>query len=134
MTNGALHLVYGDQKTVARIHSVKLRRREAKDPFDRFGWVLSIPALFHAKMNWLRMIHGLHFLLKHQACASLLAYIRLLLSRPRVQSDSADFFALEELIIHTFRGKILAALFQEVQKMNPHLQPLDAGDTCFFRT
>ncbi|KAL1997457.1 hypothetical protein VTN49DRAFT_897 [Thermomyces lanuginosus] len=59
----ALHLFYGDQKTVARIRSVKLRRRESRDPFDRFGWVLPVPALFHVKMLWVRMIHRHHFLL-----------------------------------------------------------------------
>lgn len=125
-----LHIFYGDQKTVARIRSVKQRRRESRNVFDRFGWVLPIPALFHVKMLWVRMIHKHHYMEKHRASPSTLAYVREVLGRKLVQTDKADFFALEELILHTFHGKILAALFAKLRDKYQWLDPRRISPPC----
>jgi hypothetical protein len=57
----AFHLIYGDQLTIQRLRTLKRRRRESEKPFDRLAWVLPIPALFHLKMNLLKLILQTHF-------------------------------------------------------------------------
>ncbi|KAI9763921.1 MAG: hypothetical protein M1839_006119 [Geoglossum umbratile] len=56
-----LFLIYGDQKTVQRLRTVKTRREDAISSYDSFKWLLPIPALFHLKMNYLKMIITAHY-------------------------------------------------------------------------
>ncbi|KAH0538025.1 hypothetical protein FGG08_005337 [Glutinoglossum americanum] len=56
-----LFLIYGDQKTVQRLRTIKKRREDAISRYDSFKWLLPIPALFHLKMNYLKMIITAHY-------------------------------------------------------------------------
>jgi hypothetical protein len=58
--DGLLQLVYGGQKTVSLLNTVKKHRKEAIRIFDRFNWLLPIPGLFHWRMNYLDMIFDLY--------------------------------------------------------------------------
>lgn len=110
-----LSLIYGDQKTIARLRSIKARRVEETDPFESLRWVLPIPALFHLKMNLVSLIHKTHFQEKDIQSPSSLAYTRNLLNRKKINGNKADFFALEEFLIHNFQGRIVAAIHAELK-------------------
>src|SRR5205809_6986769 len=56
-----LFLIYGDQKTVHRIRSIKRRRKQSRQAYDSLKWALPVPALFHLKMNYLYMLQRSHF-------------------------------------------------------------------------
>jgi hypothetical protein len=106
-----LTLIYGDQKTVARLRSVKARRKEENDPFNSFKWVLPIPALFHLKMNLIALIHKTFFQEdNHRGEAWSLAYSRDSLNRKKIGSKSSNFFDQEEFIIHNFQARVLAVM------------------------
>jgi hypothetical protein len=110
-----LTLIYGDQKTVARLRSIKSRRAEDMDPYESLQWILPVPALFHLKMNWVALIHKTHFQQKHSQNPASLAYSQYLLNRKKVHHEKADFFALEEFLIHNFQGRIVAAIQAELE-------------------
>src|SRR5438045_2900889 len=46
-----LYLVYGDQKTIQRLRTIKRHRQESEKPFDRLQWILPVQALFHVKLT-----------------------------------------------------------------------------------
>jgi len=55
-----LYLVYGDQKTVSLIGSVKRERKDSRNNYGRYQWLLPIPGLFHWRTNFMDMIYDVH--------------------------------------------------------------------------
>ena len=57
-----LRLLYGDQKTWANLWGI---RRAGCDQqtvgYGQMSWLLPIPALFHLRMNYLKIIHNTHW-------------------------------------------------------------------------
>ncbi|KAI9845730.1 MAG: hypothetical protein M1837_004563 [Sclerophora amabilis] len=105
-----LTLVYGNQKTTQRIRTVKNIRADLEGPFDSHKWILPIPALFYLKMNFLKLLSQAHFGGEGEKSQTSLYYARSVLGRRKVQLGRADFFALEEFIIHNFQARVVAAL------------------------
>ena len=70
--NNLLQLIYGDQKTVSLIQAVKKERAEARSAYNRLGWILPLPGLFHWRMNYLDMIFSLYSGDDHPAVPSTL--------------------------------------------------------------
>ena len=103
-----LFLVYGDQKTTQRIRTIKARRARSHQAFDSLRWVLPIPALFHIKMNYLYMISRTHFGIANDGSGASLHYAMNVWHRKGVSRHKADFYALEQLIIHSFQARICA--------------------------
>ena len=102
-----LFLVYGDQKTVDRIRSCKRLRRRATRPYDSLQWALPVAGLFHLKMNYLYMISTCHYggiggdpSTLHDAAN--------VWRRKKISKAKSDFFALEELVIHSFEARVAA--------------------------
>lgn len=58
-----LRLIYGDQKTWARLWNIKRNAAIEQDlpGYGQMRWILPIPALFHLKMNFLKIIHQTHW-------------------------------------------------------------------------
>ena len=58
-----LRLIYGDQKTWARLWNIKRNAAIEQDlpGYGQMRWMLPIPALFHLKMNFLKIIHQTHW-------------------------------------------------------------------------
>ena len=53
-----LRLIYGDQKTWARLWSIKKRGAEQEAPgYGQMKWLLPVPSLFHTRMCWLKVLH-----------------------------------------------------------------------------
>jgi hypothetical protein len=108
-----LFLIYGDQKTVQRIRSIKQRREEAQRPYDRLQWALPVPALFHLRMNYLYMISRLHFGGSGGDQSTLYDAMNFW-TRKKISKSKADFYQLEQLIIHSFQARICAILWHRL--------------------
>ncbi|KAI9772518.1 MAG: hypothetical protein M1840_000723 [Geoglossum simile] len=102
-----LSLVYGDQKTTQRIRTIKYRRERSMGPYDSLRWVLPIPALFHLKMNYLYMISRSHFGSGGSDQSTLYHAINFW-QRKKISREASDFFALEELVVHSYQARICA--------------------------
>lgn len=113
--NSTLHLIYGDQKTTQRIRTIKRRRRRAAQPFDRLNWALPVPAFFHLKMNFLYMLSRAHFGGADQDQSTLYDAMNFW-RRKKISKAKADFFALEELSIHSFQARVVALMWHKLSR------------------
>jgi hypothetical protein len=105
-----LFLIYGDQKTTQRIRSIKQRREEAERPYDRLKWALPVPAFFHLRMNYLYMVSRVHFGGPGSDQSTLYDAMNFW-TRKKISKSNADFYALEQLIIHSFQARVCALLW-----------------------
>jgi len=103
-----LFLIYGDQKTVQRIRSCKHVRRRSTRAYDSLQWALPVAGLFHLKMNYLYMLSNCHYG-GMGGDPSTLYHAANFWRRKKIKKEKADFFALEELIIHSFKARVIAA-------------------------
>lgn len=105
-----LQLVYGDQKTVSLINTVKKQRAEAIRSFDRFGWLLPIPGLFHWRMNYLDMIFDLYSGADYPTVESTLNHNKVVLGC--VQGHKSPFHHKEEVAMRSFDARVTAMFYQ----------------------
>ena len=105
-----LFLIYSDQKTTQRIRSIKQRREQAGQHYDRLQWALPVPALFHLRMNYLYMISRVHFGGPGGGQSTLYDAVNFW-TRKKISKSNADFYALEQLIIHSFQARVCALLW-----------------------
>ena len=96
-----LFLIYGDQKTTQRIRSIKEYREQAGQAYDRLQWALPVLAFFHLHINYLYIISWLHFG-SPDSGQSMLYDAMNFWTRKKISKSKADFYALEQLIIHSF--------------------------------
>ncbi|KAI9847096.1 MAG: hypothetical protein M1837_003214 [Sclerophora amabilis] len=61
-------------------------------------------------MNFLKLLSHAYFGAEGEQSQTSLFYLRSVLARRKVQPGRADFFALEEFIIHNFQARVVAAL------------------------
>lgn len=106
-----LSLVYGDQKTIQRIRTIKRRRQHSIGSYDSLRWILPVPAFFHLKMNYLYMISRSHFG-GSGSDQSTLCHAMNFWQRKKISREHADFFALEELVIHSYQARICAIFWR----------------------
>src|SRR5437016_1064121 len=133
-----LYLIYGDQKTTQRIRTIKRRRQDSARPYDNLKWALPVPALFHLKMNLLYMISRCHFG-GHDRDYSTLYYAMNFWGRKKISKAKTEFFALEELVIHSFQARIVALMWdrlghtglgRRIQDIEALLRALDPEGFC----
>lgn len=100
-----LHLIYGDLKTVKRILAVKAIRRGAENVYDRYEWLIPGLGLWHLRLNFLQMLHHVHWGGANHADPTTLQYAADRWQRHRVVQPN-NFQALEDLIIHSYQSRI----------------------------
>lgn len=106
--NTQLRFIYGDLKTVKRILAVKAIRNEtAENSFDQYVWLIPGLSLWHPRLNLLRLIHAIHWGGSSPADPTTLQYAADRWDRSRVIEPN-DFQALEDLIVHSYRARIVA--------------------------
>lgn len=96
-----LFLIYGDQKTMQRIRMVRWRRERARQPYDSLKWALLVPALFHLRMNYLYMVSRIHFDGQGGDQSTLYNAMNFW-TRKGISKSKSDFYALEQLVFHSF--------------------------------
>jgi hypothetical protein len=128
-----LYLVFGDQKTVSLIQAVQRERAESTLCYDKFNWILSIPGLFHWRMNYMDMIHDVYSGSEHPTVESTLNHNKNYLGC--VQGHSSPFHHREEVALKAFDARVTAMFYHllpshvsvsqknEVDKYIKKLQP-----------
>src|SRR5438045_2842993 len=111
-----LFLIYGDQKMMQLIRSIKPHREQAKRPYDRLQWALPVPALFHLHMNYLYMISRLHFGGQGGDQSTLYDAMNFW-TRKKISKSNSDFYTLEQLIIHSFQARVCALLWHKLAQL-----------------
>ena len=111
-----LFLIYGDQKMTQQIHSIKQHREQAKRPYNRLQWALPVLALFHLHMNYLYMISRLHFGGQGGDQSTLYDAMNFW-TRKKISKSNSDFYALEQLIIHSFQARVCALLWHKLAQL-----------------
>ncbi|KAF5134279.1 hypothetical protein E5D57_004912 [Metarhizium anisopliae] len=81
-----------------------------------------VPALFHLRMNYLYMLSRTHFGAAGDGSKATLYDTMNFWIRKGIQAKKADFYALEQLIIHSFQARICALMWSR-------LRDLGLGDT-----
>jgi hypothetical protein len=124
-----LYLVYGDQKTVQLIRSVKSEQRTATLDYDRRDWLLPVPSLFHLRMNFLWMIQRTHSGGPRCPEASTLFHNMNFWNRKQIPLAKAPFHLLEELILHSWDSRIIAMVYTHLQQEGVKTQWPDEVNT-----
>jgi len=108
-----LFLIYGDQKTTQRIRMIKRRRERARQPYDTLKWALPVPALSHLQMNYLYMMLRVHFGGQGGDPSTLYDAMNFW-TRKGISKSNSDFYALEQLVIHSFHARVCALLWHRL--------------------
>lgn len=110
-----LFLIYGDQKTTQRIRTIKRRRFRARQPYDSLRWALPVPALFHLRMNYLYMVSMIHFGGQGGDQSTLYDAMNFW-TRKGISKSKSDFYALEQLVIHSFQARVCALVWHRLTR------------------
>lgn len=125
-----LYLVYGDQKTVQLIRTVQEERIGSEQPYDTYGWVLPVPALFHLQMNLQWGIQRVFEGTQATNDKSTLHHAKNILERKHIPSVNGPFHHTQELIEHSFAARVVAMLFTNLQQDN--IDTLDSGEVARY--
>lgn len=108
-----LFLIYGDQKTTQRIRTIRRRRERARQPYNSLRWALPVPALFHLRMNYLYMVSRVHFGGQGGDQSTLYDAMNFW-TRKGISKSKSDFYALEQLVIHSFQARVCALVWHRL--------------------
>jgi hypothetical protein len=111
-----LFLVYGDQKTVARLRSIKRLRQNSRRAYDRLDWLLPVFGLWHLKFNFLQLIHQIHWSSDDYTDKSTLSTAASRLGRKDVNT-AKDFKKLEQLVTHAFHAHVVSYVIQHLHRL-----------------
>ena len=115
-----LRLIYGDQKSFARLWTIRKDGVEDEEPgYGQFRWLLPIPALFHYKMCYCKVAHQHHWEpakgVKEPGKQTTHSFLKPgagIWSRKRIKDAGKDFYAVEEFLMHSFDSRVLVAYWQ----------------------
>lgn len=113
--NQRLQLVYGDQKTVSLIGSVKRERKHSRNVYGRYDWLLPVPGLFHWRTNFMDMIYDVY-----SGSESSFATIETtLLHNERYmgcdRGHKSPFHHKEEVATRAFNARITAMFYDRIR-------------------
>jgi hypothetical protein len=107
-----LHLVYGDQKTISLIRTVKKERQDATLVYDQYGWLLPIPGLFHWRTNYMDMLHDLYSGSENAAIPSTLYHNKNYLGM--IQGHQSPFHHKEAVALRAFDARVTALYYESL--------------------
>lgn len=110
-----IQLTYGDQKTVSLVQSVKHIRKYSEHVYERFESFLSVPGLFHYKMNFIDLIFS-QFSGKEgaqQRCSSSIKHNERHMGIAK--GNDISFHHKEQVLTRCFDARILALLYDKLQ-------------------
>lgn len=111
---GNIYLAYGDQKTVSLINSVKRDRKDSRNSYDQYRWLLPIPGLFHWRMNFIDMIYDVYSG-PDKGWAPLTTLRHNQLYMGYVQGHKTPFHHKEELATRSFEARITAMFYNRIR-------------------
>ncbi|KAF9977406.1 hypothetical protein BGZ65_007410 [Modicella reniformis] len=116
---GTKTIITGDQLTVARIDSLKELRQGDVTTYDRMEWAVPVMQLFHLQMLLCSTIFRTYY--GDGFTPGSLAYNVSLLERKRLNPDSPNYHAANEILRHTFD-----AMVRRIWKLELRSDDLDA--------
>ena len=126
---GCLFLGTGDAKSVRNMKSLQAERAHETREVDRHQNMLPIPALFHLQMNFAYAIHKAHDGLKTnnpdaiKTSKSTLLWHRSIAGIKGAHGDKPEYFTLRDLLVKSFRSRIIAAVL-EIENIPYHTQQI----------
>ena len=121
-----LRLIYGDQKTFARLWTIRKDGVEEEEAgYGQYRWLLPVPALFHYKMCYLKVVYQQHYEPvkgKRTDQETTHSYLKLGAGewgRKRIKDPSKDFYAVEEFLTHSFDSRVLVAYWSCLLNKEP---------------
>ncbi|KAN0070318.1 hypothetical protein V8E54_011899 [Elaphomyces granulatus] len=126
---GCLFLGTGDAKSVRNMKSLQGERADAAKEVDRHQNMLPIPALFHLQMNFAYAIQRAHDGSKvnnpdaTMASKSTLLWHRSITGIKGAHGEKPEYFTLRDLLIKSFRSRIIAAVL-EIEDVPYHTQQI----------
>ena len=115
---GCLFLGTGDAKSVRNMKSLQAERACEAREVDRHQNLLPIPALFHLQMNFAYAIQKAHDGSKinnpgaTKASKSTLIWHRSITGIKGAHGDKPEYFTLRDLLVKSFRSRIIAAILE----------------------
>lgn len=110
-----LYLVYGDQKTISLIQSVKRERQHCRNVYGKYKWLLPIPGLFHWRTNFIDMLYDVY----GGSDTSNASITTTLLHSQRymgyVQGHKSPFHHKEEVATRAFDARITAMFYDRIR-------------------
>jgi hypothetical protein len=111
-----LFLVYGDQKTVSLIQSVKRERQYSENIYGQYQWLLPIPGLFHWRTNFIDMIYDVYGgskIGRDSSEPTTLLHNQLYMGC--VQGHKSPFHHREEVATRAFDARITAMFYERIR-------------------
>lgn len=108
-----LALIVGGHKTWARILSTMFQHQvQETSVYERYGWILPIGALFHLQLNMIDMLLNNHYgsTKVKTSTRSNLRHHAEFWGRKKCRPEGWDFHATEELILQSFKARVVATL------------------------
>jgi uncharacterized protein DUF6589 len=126
---GCLFLGTGDAKSVRNMKSLQAERAYEIREVDRHQNMLPIPALFHLQMNFAYAIQKAHDGSKTnnsgatKTSKSTLLWHRSITGIKGAHGDKPEYFTLRDLLVKSFRSRIVAAVL-EIEHIPYHTQQI----------
>lgn len=100
-------LIFDDLKTWSRMQFVKILRQDlSTNSFDNFDWLISSLELWHLRLNFLQLIHRMHWDENQSVDSSTLQHAANRWEKSRVVKLN-NFQALKDLIIHSYQARVI---------------------------
>lgn len=111
-----IYLVYGDQKTISLIHSVKKERQHSRNSYGRYRWLLPIPGLFHWRTNLIDMIYDVYggSEPRHASLETTLLHNQQFMCC--TIGDKSPFHHKEEVTTRSFDARITAMFYDRIKQ------------------
>lgn len=127
----ALYLVYGDHKTVARMLSTRyLHESQETNAFAQYKWLVPVAALFHLQMNLVHLLLMTHFGSEKPSANldnSHLCQNAEFWNRTKIRPGKFDFHAAEELIIHSYKARVVAMVWIIVRRQDATMRAIHSN-------
>ncbi|KAI7826126.1 hypothetical protein BC939DRAFT_447007 [Gamsiella multidivaricata] len=117
-------IVSGDQLTVSRVISLQELRAADTTPFNRLEWAVPVMQLFHLQMLFCSTILRTHY--GRISEPGSLAFFITMLGRKRVNLDSPNYHAADEVLRHIFDAMVRRVYEVELNVQRPDAKKPDA--------
>ena len=112
-----LWLMHGDAATTMLIRSVKAAQQQAKRPFDKRDWLLSIPSWFHIQMNLLYTIVCTHWEgPTHEQAHHCLKADSTTWGRTQYSPENIKYHLVEPIVTQSFASRVLILFYAAMRR------------------
>jgi hypothetical protein len=111
-----LYPLYGDQKTVSLIQTVKRERKYCENVYGQFQWLLPVPGLFHWRTNFIDMIYNVYGGSESSNASIETTLLHNQLYMGYTQGHNSPFHHKEEVATRAFDARIAAMFYSRIRE------------------